>query len=533
MKKQMIIALSLMVSILSVQAQETYENANLATQDLNGTARYVGMGGALDALGADISTISTNPAGIGLFRHSNASLSFGMVSQKDAVEFGGGNKTNMSFDQAGFVYVSRTGRQSFLNFGFNYHKSRNFDFLMFAGGNLNGSSQNRVSYNKAIDENGNDRGFAYVDRDNPNDFGTVTSDYIECSQLDYLYWNTVNFNPLITGQDAMYYYEGDNYLMQKYNKGYVGAYDFNLSGNLNDRVFLGLTLGIKDVHYRSYSNYSEYFTRNPENLGGTMVEDDREITGTGFDIKAGVIFRPIEESPFRIGLSIASPTFYELTTNNLTRMWVDDKDANPNTYESNSGLTNQESYEFKFNTPWNFGLSLGHTIDNFLALGASIDYSDYSSIDNRVNTSWDSWSGDYNSESDRDMNDHTSKTLKGVTTVKLGAELKPEPSLAVRLGFNYVSPIYKDTGVKNNMVSSNGVYYSSSMDYTNWKDTYRITAGFGYKVGSVNLDMAYQYSQTDGVFTPFYDCYDPANKPQSVDVSNKRHQLIFTLGYTF
>ena len=331
----------------------------------------------------------------------------------------------------------------------------------------------------------------------------------------------------------MYYYEGDNYLMQKYNKGYVGAYDFNLSGNLNDRVFLGLTLGIKDVHYRSYSNYSEYFTRNPENLGGTMVEDDREITGTGFDIKAGVSFRPIEESPFRIGLSIASPTFYELTTNNLTRMWVDDKDANPNTYESNSGLTNQESYEFKFNTPWNFGLSLGHTIDNFLALGASIDYSDYSSIDNRVNTSWDSWSGDYNSESDRDMNDHTSKTLKGVTTVKLGAELKPEPSLAVRLGFNYVSPIYKDTGVKDNMVSSNGVYYSSSMDYTNWKDTYRITAGFGYKVGSVNLDMAYQYSQTDGVFTPFYDCYESANKPQSVDVSNKRHQLIFTLGYTF
>ena len=60
MKKQMIIALSLMVSISSVQAQETYENANLATQDLNGTARYVGMGGALDALGADISTISTN-----------------------------------------------------------------------------------------------------------------------------------------------------------------------------------------------------------------------------------------------------------------------------------------------------------------------------------------------------------------------------------------------------------------------------------------------------------------------------------------
>jgi len=28
-------------------AQDTYENANIATGDLNGTARYVGMGGAL------------------------------------------------------------------------------------------------------------------------------------------------------------------------------------------------------------------------------------------------------------------------------------------------------------------------------------------------------------------------------------------------------------------------------------------------------------------------------------------------------
>ena len=51
-------------------AQETYENAKIAGEDLNGTARYVGMGGALDALGADISTIGSNPAGIARFRKS-------------------------------------------------------------------------------------------------------------------------------------------------------------------------------------------------------------------------------------------------------------------------------------------------------------------------------------------------------------------------------------------------------------------------------------------------------------------------------
>ena len=72
MRKVLIITACLLTAV-SANAQETYDNANIATQDLNGTARYVGMGGAMDALGADISTISSNPAGIGLFRSSPAS----------------------------------------------------------------------------------------------------------------------------------------------------------------------------------------------------------------------------------------------------------------------------------------------------------------------------------------------------------------------------------------------------------------------------------------------------------------------------
>ena len=85
--------------------------------------RYVGMGGAMEALGADISTIGSNPAGIGLFRHSNVSLSAGLLMQSDGKEFSNGKKTNLSFDQIGGVYTTRTGQKSFLNFGFNYHKS--------------------------------------------------------------------------------------------------------------------------------------------------------------------------------------------------------------------------------------------------------------------------------------------------------------------------------------------------------------------------------------------------------------------------
>ena len=44
-------------------AQDTYLNHHITSyNDVIGTARYVGMGGAMGALGADLGSISFNPA---------------------------------------------------------------------------------------------------------------------------------------------------------------------------------------------------------------------------------------------------------------------------------------------------------------------------------------------------------------------------------------------------------------------------------------------------------------------------------------
>ena len=67
---------SMLMASMTAAAQETYQDAKLAAPQLTGTARYVGMGGAMEALGADISTISSNPAGIGLFRKSQITLTY-------------------------------------------------------------------------------------------------------------------------------------------------------------------------------------------------------------------------------------------------------------------------------------------------------------------------------------------------------------------------------------------------------------------------------------------------------------------------
>ena len=60
----------------------------------------------------------------------------------------------------------------------------------------------------------------------------------------------------------------------------------------------------------------------------------------------------------------------------------------------------------------------------------------------------------------------------------------------------------------------------------------------GFNLDKFNLDLAYQYSTSEGDFYPFMSYsdksfYDLDNKAGAVKVENKRHQLLFTLGYTF
>lgn len=504
--------------MLPMAAQDTYESAKLAENDLNGTARYVGMGGAMEALGADISTISTNPAGIGLFRRSSANLSMGFVSQQDAPDFGYGKKTYMSFDQVGFVLAMQTNPTNYFNFGFNYHKSKNFDYILGAADGLVKASQNKVTYAKAIAEE--NKNLLYeVNADGSPNFGNSK---LSCNQLDDIYARNLNYD----ARDNIWYFEdATGYTMDRSHTGYIGEYDFNISGNINNRVYLGMTLGLHDVHYKHYSEYVERFAENSP----ITVADDRKVTGAGFDLKFGIIFRPIAESPLRVGLSIATPTWYDLTTSNYTTVTDDGGSA----YAS-------EEYDFNMTMPWKFGLSLGHTIGNNLAIGASYEYTDYGSMDNRVkhdNRNWDT----YDSESDDVMNRHTEQSLRAVNTLKLGVEYKPVPEMAVRLGYNWVSPMYKKDAFRDGSLQSLGSYYSSTTDFTNWQSTNRITCGFGYQCDkNLNLALAYQYQTRNGEFEPFMSYYcnipgyeDWSNIVDPVKVNFKRHQVLLTATYSF
>ena len=132
--------LALLVVAVQISAQSTYNVTPLFSPDLTGTARFVGMGGAMSALGGDISTISTNPAGIGIYRSADINASASLSTLNTTANFLGSSlskdKFLASFDNVGVVFAMDTYEEcqslKFINIGFNYSRRNNFrkDFAM-------------------------------------------------------------------------------------------------------------------------------------------------------------------------------------------------------------------------------------------------------------------------------------------------------------------------------------------------------------------------------------------------------------------
>jgi len=74
MKKLCLIILLVLSLTIWADAQTVDDALRYSQIFYSGTSRFSSMGGAFTALGGDLSTLSQNPAGIGLFRSSEVSI---------------------------------------------------------------------------------------------------------------------------------------------------------------------------------------------------------------------------------------------------------------------------------------------------------------------------------------------------------------------------------------------------------------------------------------------------------------------------
>lgn len=529
MKKQvMIAALSLFAA--GAWGQTAYDAANIINKDLNGTARFVGMGGAMGALGGDISTISTNPAGIGIFRSNDLSTSFsfsalGTESKYDGTTFNS-DKNRWAFDNIGAVFSTKIGNQTalrYVNIGFNYHRVKSFYRNMSMAGTMYADQLGKISQVRQMAEQANE---------SPSDVdlgGKNVFDNPDAGWLSALGWNTHLFD-----QDGLYYptIPSEPYANFKMSeRGSVDQYDFNISFNLNDRVYLGMSVGAYDVDYNKYTIYDESYSNNE----GYSIDSWSKTSGSGYDFKIGAIFRPFEYSPLRIGVAIHTPTYYKLTlatsalaisdvqmegVDGLTRTEVD-------TYNEIGG---DYKRDYKLVTPWKYNLSLGYTVGNYLALGAEYEYQDYSTM------KFDEPGGqrmDFET-------DEAKFVTKGVSTLRLGAEYKVIPEFALRVGYNYTSAIFKDaTDGAIKVLPNNSI--QTDTDFSNTKSRNDFTLGIGYRGSMFYADLAYKYTTYKSDFYPFYNDfyandgkdYEATVVPDVTKVTDTRSQVLLTLGVRF
>ena len=107
MIKNILVAALVTLSFSFAQAQYVEDAFRFSNSTINGTARILGMGGAQTALGADLSSISGNPAGLGFYRSNDYSVSptlrFNNLENNVFGKLNSNNHTNFNLGNYGFV----------------------------------------------------------------------------------------------------------------------------------------------------------------------------------------------------------------------------------------------------------------------------------------------------------------------------------------------------------------------------------------------------------------------------------------------
>ena len=543
MKRRYLMFAGAWMACMVSMAQTPYMNENYMPTDLIGSARYVGMGGALGALGADLSAGSANPAALGLYRRSDASLSFSVLTQGEKPDLNA-DKTHMSFDQMGFVVsIPIMGKAvKFVNFGANYQKRANFNNAFIADNmQLGGLSQTQQM----------------ADILNNTQYSTPLADLMYNACLVNPVYIRDGQNNVQVDADNLPMYDYYNALESEWNnydrvtEGGIAGYDFNVSMNIKDRVYLGFTLGVNDVDYYSYSTYREFGTVSNGTVSIPDVENytlynTQHVSGYGVNVKLGAIVRPIANSPFRIGLAVETPTFYHLesyTSYSIDSPLYEDEnydvvldqdDAGNFVYTNYLPDVDLASLPLKITTPWKVRVSLGHTVGTYLALGAEYEYANYGKTKQGYDdVNYDAWGYSYGSTvHDPDMDAMHKSTLRGSHSFKFGMEMNLTDNVAFRLGYNYYSSMFKKGATLDQTGESPAFGYQTTTDYMNKGDVNIFTAGLGWRGRHFYADVAYKYRMQSGDFYAFDDTY-LNRKLTPIDVKLDTHQVFFSIGYKF
>ncbi len=524
--KKLYITLLLCGASLMASAQGTFDVLKMSETQLNGTSRYMSMAGAFGALGGDVSAISQNPGGIGVYRKSDISVTMNLnfLSSKTP---GGDKLTNTKFwfNNVGYVGSMKIDSDFFkyFNWGFSFNRINSFQRRYQGGYNVNNSLTNKIAQNLT------DGNWTEEDLSVDNYSGNIYYDS-NAPWLGILAYQSYLLNPNSDGSLQGLATNGTtgsaNYYVDE--KGHTDEYNITLGGNFKNTVYWGINFGITDLDFDSYQYYGEdldnamiydyRFNDGSTTLGyaGYDFQSYQETRGTGYNFKMGVIVKPINQ--LRIGAAFHTPTYYDMKDLYKVQSGFDlQVNGDDNLFQGNTETGEEgyyDEYRYTIKTPWRFIGSLAVVPSSKGMI--SMDYEYVGANTMRC--------GDEGGCNYADTEQKIKDQLQASHILRVGAEYRATQNLSLRAGYSYQTSPVKDAvkGVSNNnvdVVSSNYMYqYDKSNQY--------ITCGLGYRYKSFYADAAYVHQTR----TSQYHAY-PGE--QGEEVKDNKNKIALTIGFRF
>lgn len=486
---------------LTGHAQAEFDVLRMSQSDISGTARYVSLSGAFNALGGDLTSISNNPAGIGVYRSSELSLSPVIKGDFTETVMDGGSPyaaeiQRFGLNNLGFVSSFKTFEGSpisNLNFGFTWNKVADFNQTT-----LTNAFNRPVSLlDRVVDlENAN---FPYQSN-------TTYFDYLNGAKLIHLRSDGNGYeNPLLINETI-----NSSLLLEE--SGGIHVYNISLGGNFSHQFYFGGNIGIQSVQYERNSSYIEEY----EYGGLSELRNALKTTGAGIQFQLGMILRPSQN--WRIGTSYHSGTAYYLTdvfqASMASQGFIDPSTGS--VYTPDPVYVGPEStVDYMVQTPskWTFGAAYLFGKEGLISL--DVDY-----INNKNHL--------YKNQNGfiiYDVNDYFALDFARSLNARFGAEWRITDNYSLRMGGAYYgSPLV--SGLENLDIATPYVRPEFSMQ----RDTYYASFGLGYRSGAYYFDLAVQQKYVNENLFHFVDIsrYD-----EFAVVTREKVNMVFSMGMRF
>lgn len=502
MRKLYLIVLATALSVTGY-AQSDVDALRYSMLDFGGTARSMGSGNAYSALGGDMSTFSTNPAGIGIYRSSEFVITPGLLSVNAESNYLGqtnsDNKYKFYLNNAGVVFAQvNRGKENATSgwvgggFGISFNRLANFNSNVYYSGFNTGSSLLNT-YADYLNGNGGTNQADVFDKD---PFGAG------------LAWETYLLNPSAADSTQYFAVVSDGNVQQTKSistQGGINETDITFGGNYGNKLYVGATIGIPHIKYISTTVYAEDDINNEYNdFQSFSLTDYSETFGTGINAKFGFIYRATDN--FRFGGAIHTPTLYGMSDNYFSTMNSTLETTGSYSYDSPIG-----QYDYELITPWRVIGSAAVTVKKIGFISAEYEFVDYSEASFNFNRAYDA--GDLSYENT--VNNNIDTKYGSASIIRLGTELMYE-TFRFRGGYIISSTPFNDG------IAANGADFA--------KNTW--TAGIGVKEESYFIDFAFAHSDTKEYDTQYvYD--NGAGINEGATINKSFNNFLLSFGFRF